>query len=152
MLKVPLNRRISVWTFRLWQPILVFQRITSPITCLFPSLPECSRHSGWISSHLPPPHTPLCKRWGQYWLPCGRPTDKGYGILLYSRLDSLLSALLQHKIIMHTHVEPSLFQSEELESGGDGYGVLLLSMNRIGTEVWRTVEPRCWFCRSLRAD
>lgn len=39
---------------------------------------------------------------------CRWPTDK-YGILLHSRLDNLLSALLQHKIISDMDAEPNLF-------------------------------------------
>lgn len=45
------------------QRILEFQRITSPVKCPFPALPECSRHSGWASPHLPA--LCLCKRRGQ---------------------------------------------------------------------------------------
>lgn len=44
------------------------------------------------------------------------PTDKGYRIVFYSRLDSLLSSLLQHRmIISHTDAESTHSQPKGLE-------------------------------------
>lgn len=129
---------------------LCFSESFFPLNVLFP-FQECSWCLGWvstISSQLL--HAPVSV-WGRDGINCvcRWSADKWKRNLLYSRPDSLWSALLQHQIVIaHVDVKPNLFPARGVRIQGDMIlRVLLPSMNRIGTGAWPlTAVHTCGRC------
>ena len=72
----------------------------------FPPFAGQSQCSGWV---MPLHPSCLCGRHGHCWVCLEWPADKQYRHLLYLRFDGLLSAWLQHRIVVSPlEAEPSL--------------------------------------------